>query len=123
MLEPSDMPSGLNLADAMEKLMAHPEIIELAASVLKPEERDDQPSSEAKPSDDGSPPTESESAAPVSAHVGNATHARKQHNEKAIDGSMALLIALKPYLSKKRCETIDRLIEFGKIGRVLFELQ
>ena len=122
MLEPSDMPNGLNLADAMEKLMAHPEIIELAASVLKPNEKAD-PSSVSEGSDHAATPQTGEITAPVSTADKTDISAQRHPSGKELDGSIALLIALKPYLSKKRCETIDRLIEFGKIGRVILELQ
>ena len=122
MFEPSDLPSGINLADAMEKLMAHPEIIELAASVLKPDEKTD-PSSVSEESNHADIPQNSETTTPVSTADRKSPGAQRRLGGEALDGSIALLVALKPYLSKKRCETIDRLIEFGKIGRVIFELQ
>ena len=116
MPEITDALEGLNLSDAMEKLMAHPEIIQLAASVLK----QDGGTAKAADTEDGEKGAE---AVPAIATGGSRTEERgRTRRGGSLEGSVALLIALKPYLSEKRCETVDRLIEVGKIGRVISEL-
>ena len=39
------------------------------------------------------------------------------------DDKTALLLALKPYMSPKRCEAIDKLIMFGRIGEIMRQLK
>ena len=119
MPEITDALAGLNLSDAMEKLMAHPEMIQLAASVLRPNGGTPKAADTAD-TDDGEKGAE---AVPAIATGGSRTEERgRSRRGGSLEGSVALLIALKPYLSEKRCETVDRLIEVGKIGRVISEL-
>ncbi len=128
-----------SLADAIEKLKAHPEIISMAASVLgQSAEMPPTP-----PAEDATPPEPiSDEKADTSAFSGSVSDALpslmgllgpmasngggskegKPHHGNGIGRSTALLLALKPYLSKSRCETIDRLVQLGKLGEILEKL-
>ena len=118
MPEITDALSGINLSDAMEKLMAHPEILQLAASVLN---TGDEKVENRNPEEETKEETAPAALLPIEGkHAEERSH-RHGKKERSLDGTVALLIALKPYLSKKRCETVDRLIDVGKIGRVISE--
>ena len=39
------------------------------------------------------------------------------------DDKTALLLALKPYMSPQRCDAIDKLIMFGRIGEIMRQLK
>lgn len=39
------------------------------------------------------------------------------------DDKTALLLALKPYMSPQRCDAIDKLIMFGRLGQILQQLR
>lgn len=39
------------------------------------------------------------------------------------DDKTALLFALKPYMSPRRCDAIDKLIMFGRIGEIMRQLK
>ena len=126
-----------NLAEAIEKLKAHPEIISMAASVLGDASQATAP---IKAEDDVSPSDPSDSGngalplsglnpppalndvlgllAPILKKGGKDRDGRR----KGLGKSTALLCALKPYLSGSRHETIDKLIELQKIGEILEKL-
>jgi hypothetical protein len=106
-----------NLSEAIEKLMAHPEIIEMAASVLG--------TSGAAPTPKPEPTVSEASDAPIASHGGLPNLfglalpmlSGGSHKEKnPLAKSTALLIALKPYLSPSRCQTVDRLVEMSNLG-------
>ena len=110
-----------NLSDAIEKLMAHPEIIEMAASVLGTSGNPPTPKPEARipeeADSDGTPPAAHGGlpnllglALPMLSGGGT------QRGKNPLAKSTALLIALKPYLSPSRCQTIDRLVEMSNLG-------
>jgi len=125
-----------NLSDAIERLKAHPEIISMAASVLGQSTEEAIPSKEAQidPSIDETTERTDRSAGgdPISDAIpqlvgllgpmlsGRGSDGEKKHTDgKGIGRSTALLLALKPYLSKSRCEAVDRLVELGRIGEIL----
>lgn len=39
------------------------------------------------------------------------------------DEKTALLLALKPYMSPQRCDAIDKLIMFGRLGQIMQQLR
>lgn len=39
------------------------------------------------------------------------------------DDKTALLLALKPYMSPQRCDAIDKLITFGRLGEIMRQLR
>lgn len=128
-----------NLSEAIEKLKAHPEIISMAASVLGQSaetatphaEEDTTPSqSDASEKADASVSAGSISDAipqlmgllgPMISKSGGAEERKREHG-KGLGRSTALLLALKPYLSKSRCETIDKLVQIGKVGEIFEKL-
>ena len=131
--EPAGGLQNLDLTDAIGKLMAHPEILSMASAVLS-----------------GAPPGNADTSASASQevpsadmkHSGNAdgpasalpelaglvspllSQNKKAHGDGArgLKRSIALLLALKPYLSPARCETVDKLVQAGKIGELLEKL-
>lgn len=103
-----------NLSDAIERLMAHPEIIEMAASVLGTSGAAHEP----KPAEGVKEKPESQSASPVMPGglpnlLGLLSGGGAHKKPNPLAKSTALLIALKPYLSPSRCQTIDRLVEMS----------
>lgn len=134
--DPTTTPGTPDLSLAISKLMAHPEILEMASSVLHaPEEQAEAPKKSAAPGDD--PQKEAEKAAAKPASADSALPElfsllspllKRRGSDKGFDGAalrkgIALLLALKPYLSPSRCETVDKLVQFGKIGEVLEKLR
>lgn len=119
-----------DLASAVSRLMAHPEIIEMAASVLKGDAGPGTVSTVTAPKSDGGDEASEASAdalggdpsallellGPMLGGKGGA----KQSRDGGIARCTALLIALKPYLSDARCRTVDRIVETCKLGE-LFE--
>ena len=53
--------------------------------------------------------------APMLSRLGSAAHSAP----KKEDSRECLLIALKPYLSKERCEAIDQMLKIGRITELL----
>ena len=144
MAEESDLQSSSignlgipNLAEAIEKLKAHPEIISMAASVLGQSSQGDSPIN-----GEDTAPTELDasvsSGAPISTEgisrpeqipdllnllspmLKSKGGGEKGGHHKRFTKSAALLCALKPYLSSSRCETVDKLVELQRLGE-LFE--
>ncbi len=122
-----------NLMEAIEKLKAHPEIISMAASVLggtpdegnaASEEKENAPKKEKAAADgssmNGAPPPDLDGLASLLAPLLRGKGCKDTGGRKRLAKSAALLIALKPYLSSSRCETVDRLVELQRIGE-LFE--
>ena len=133
--ERTDPPSNAappDLQTAIGRLMAHPEILEMAASVLGQE-------ATATPSDatgsqvqeeapDAQGPTEGAPAASLPDLMRLAGpllsgKSSKHGDSRGLDRCSALLIALKPYLSESRCRTVDRLVEVGRLGELLDKLR
>lgn len=127
------LPSSDALSGAMEKLLAHPELISMVASALK--------SQDLPPSTDDSSAVEtaSDKEAAISASVQNAatpntvelTNAllpmlSKLGNLKSSPTSSphsALLCALKPYVNPARREAIDYFIKFSQMSALLSGLK
>ena len=128
-----------NLSEAIEKLKAHPEILSMAASVL---------GSKAETADSATPEETPHEEEPSVSTAGTPTNApgspldalpellgllgpmltsggnseKRTHHGKNFSRSTALLLALKPYLSASRCDTVDKLVQLGKIGEVFEKL-
>lgn len=146
--ESGGIPAVPDLSEAIERLMAHPEIIEMAASVLGQPPPAASASAE-HPDSDEQKTSETEApkeAAGASAEVGAGSmsdalpellklvtpllqkgggkHGGHSHSEhsKGIGRSTALLLALKPYLSPQRCAAVDKIVQMSKLGEILEKL-
>ena len=126
------------LSEAIGKLMEHPEILSMAASVLGqdlPTEADKEspPSKKEQNEDSRSDASTANTAkpealsadlagalAPILSRIRGSGHKDGAHS---LHHTTALLIALKPYLSAPRCEQIDRLVELSKLGAVFENLR
>lgn len=121
-----------DLESAIEKLMAHPEILEMAASVLgegaengngsrssaESEPSTEEASTEPQALSASAPlPELLKLAGPLLSRGGSGKHSAGLRN------STALLIALKPYLSDPRCKTVDRIVEISKLGTIFDALR
>ena len=125
------LPSSDALSGAMEKLLAHPELISMVASALK--------SQDLPPTGDKSYPTVNDSEATISlgkqdtATSDNAdlTSAllpmiSKLGNLKSAPSNSphsALLCALKPYVSPARREAIDYFLKFSQMSALISGLK
>ena len=133
---PADgMPLGIpNLSDAIEKLKAHPEILQMAASVLGGQHTEadalpEEASDEISPAPDGAVRPQAEPpvypdlmrlASPLLANLSAFKSANGVASlSKGLSRSTALLLALKPFLSSSRCETVDKIVQVSKIGALL----
>lgn len=130
-----------DLSAAIGKLMAHPEILQMAASVLQGEGNADSAPTEA--ADTVSPERGVETtdatadsttdavsqalpdllriAGPLLSH----TRGGERHvgNTSGLARSTALLLALKPYLSPRRCDTVDKIVQMSKLGTLFEQLR
>jgi len=132
-----NLQSAPNLSDAIEKLMAHPEIIQMAASVMGT-------SKQGIGADEASVPQEAPQEAKKQAEIHGEESTRDTGfpamasgrmpellqlalpllsggkriggRSNALSRSTALLIALKPYLSPSRCGTVDKIIQMSRLG-------
>lgn len=123
------LPSSDALSGAMEKLLAHPELISMVASALKsqdlPSPTADKSSTEASSGDEpsisvGAQDTAASSNAdltsallPMLSKLGNlkSTPQSSPHS--------ALLCALKPYVSPARREAIDYFLKFSQMSTLI----
>ena len=109
-----------DLGSAIAKLMEHPEIIEMAASVLgepAKEQAEHSPREDAeKDFPTGAPHSEDAPPPDVMRLLGPLLSGKSGGFSREIGRCTALLVALKPYLSKSRCHTVDRIVEIGKLG-------
>lgn len=117
------------LGDVLNKLMAHPEVLTYVASAIGVDK--DGATSAEKPSEE--PKTPSEPATPTSAHssadsaesgdamatlaplLSGLSGLSKGGGGGQKDCRAALLLALKPYVSRGRCEAIDTMLRFSKL--------
>ncbi len=129
----ASMPSSDALSGAMEKLLAHPELISMVASALKsdnsPPLSDDKPSVEELSNEEPA----------VSANVSNATNSGNADltstllpmlsklgnlkNNPQNSSHAALLCALKPYVSPARREAIDYFMKFSQMSALISGLK
>ena len=103
-----------DISNAIDKLLANPELINMVASAI---------GKSAPVINEKSAPTEEKaSGAPdvisAIAPVLSALKGVEGHREVS-DRRSCLLVALKPYLCKERCEAIDYMIKLGKISELL----
>ncbi len=119
----------LDLSQAIEGILAHPELISMVASTLgkappavketTATESEVSPlSAIAESAPSGALPTEAISAlAPMLSGLSGIKKGASP--SKSNDPRICLLVALKPYLSAHRCEAIDTMIRLSTISEVL----
>ena len=131
-----------DLSDAISKLMAHPEIIEMAASVLgqptSPENTPSTSDSDAPQGDEEILPKDSSipagtsldglpdllrMAGPLLSGIGKRDGAPSGRHGKGIGRCTALLLALKPYLSESRCHRVDQIVQVSQFGELFEKLR
>lgn len=123
----SDLAPMPDLSGAIEKLLAHPELLASVASVLgkpppvgeaKPQEEEAVASSEAETLPSQISPEAISTLAPLLGSFGK-NGGKFTPPPRADDPRACLLLALKPYLSAGRCEAIDTMIRFSAISELL----
>ena len=105
-----------DLSGAIEKLLAHPELLSTVASVLgKPSPVPIEPKEQPEPSESSEP-----SISALAPLLSGLSKGGVSLSPRKDDPRVCLLRALKPYLSAERCETIDtllRLLPFAELLR------
>ena len=113
-----------DLSEAIEKLLAHPELLSTVASVLgkpppAPMESQEQP--QEKPYDAASAPSPPmpEAISALAPLLSGLSKGGALLSPRKDDPRVCLLRALKPYLSAERCEAIDTMIRLSPIAELL----
>ena len=118
------------IGDVLGKLMAHPEVISYVASAIGADNPMSSASADSPKSEEATvtspPPSPSDqkaalsSLAPILSGLSKSMESSKRAGGHAQqDSRTALLIALKPFVSKNRCEAIDQLLQFSKLAELL----
>ncbi len=112
-----DAPAGMpDLSGAISKIMEHPELLSMVASVLGEQkgENADEPKIETADSSPPSapPPDMLASVMPVISRLSSIGSGGSCRHEQ-------LLCALKPYISPSRSEAIDYIIKISKMSTLL----
>ena len=130
-----------SLSDAIEKIMANPQLISMVASTLGAMKNADEgkdPDTVSAPEKESPATEEKETAsalavpeqmpdlsalvsslAPMMAKLGNNSASSSHKDRRAANDREALLCALKPYVSEGRREAIDHIIRISQISDVL----
>lgn len=116
------------ISDAINKLMANPELIGMIGRAMASAKAEAPPTDAAEPPEAAPAATERSEASPaadVSAMLSNIapmlsslSGISPQKNAEA-DRRSCLLRALKPYLSKERGEAIEQMITVGRISEII----
>lgn len=125
-IEEGRSPDGSQISEMIDKLLAKPELINMVASAIgrtpteKGEENDKERSDNAAASAKA-PSSEAlaglaSSLAPALAALGKPA---SRESTKKSDRRDCLLVALKPYLCRERCEAIDYMIKLGRISELM----
>ena len=117
------LPSSDAISGAMEKLLAHPELISMVASALKNQDSPisvDAPSGEAVAA---SAEAEIPSADVASALLPMLSRLGNLKTSQQASAHSALLCALKPYVSPARREAIDYFMKFSQMSALISGLK
>ncbi|MBQ9086353.1 MAG: hypothetical protein IJY47_04110 [Clostridia bacterium] len=123
--QPPKASEGLapSLSDAIDKIMAHPELISMVASAIGAPDRPREEPSAATEDPSPPPPTEpTDSLAALSPMLSKLSQAKHTAPRREKDARSDLLCALKPYLSPGRQEAIDYMIRISQISDLLKHL-
>jgi hypothetical protein len=126
-MEESKAPSAPQISEMIDKLLAEPELINMVATAIgkAPSEAESQKKEGENMADGGvkNSAVSNEalsglvsSLAPAIAALGKPS--QKQAAKKS-DRRDCLLVALKPYLCRERCEAIDYMIKLGRISELM----
>ena len=119
-----------DLSGAIEKLLAHPELLSTVASVLgkplpasvapsaPPSEPSAEPSQETS-EEDSAPSEIPEAISALSPMLSGLSKGGALLSPRGDDHRACLLRALKPYLKAERCETIDTLLRLLPLAELL----
>ena len=110
--------SGLDLSSLIDTVSKNPEILNLAKNMLSPPQSGTERVPDAQKSD--SVPSPSELTDTLRALI--PTSAKHSSHTSESNGD-ALLCALRPYLSKERRDTLDRILSLKKLGTVLLSVE
>ena len=124
---PKDVGGGTQLSAMIDKLLEHPELINMVATTLgKPSGGEDGLKKEGEESEaaakivpEASKDSLMELISAMTPVVSAMTSSGPKKFSPKIDRRDCLLSALKPYLCRERCEAIDYMIKLGKISELL----
>ena len=106
-----------DLSGAIEKLLAHPELLSTVASVLgKPPPA---PIEHREPSEPAAPSEMPEAISAMAPMLSGLSKGGALLSLRADDHRACLLRALKPYLNAERCDTIDTLLRLLPLAELL----
>lgn len=119
------------LSGAIGKILEHPELISMVASVLgtdgteKAAEQQTQKGEAVKNDGETSQKTDADTAAilPVLSKLSALGVGKDGEKKGSAFKHEQLLCALKPYLSKNRCDAIDYVLRISKISSVIGQLR
>ena len=116
--------SELNISDAINKVISNPELMGMIGqmmSTMRSQDKGDTQKEESAPVSKESDASDSvaSSIAPLLSSLQSAAPTFKSADS---DRRSCLLRALKPYLSKERCEAIDQMITIGRISEIFRNL-
>ena len=120
------LPSSDALSGAMEKLLAHPELISMVASALKSQDSPaptDAPKEEAQSGEAVSASAVQDSADVTSALLPMLSKLGNLKTSQQASSHSALLCALKPYVSPARREAIDYFMKFSQMSELISGLK
>ena len=103
--------AGLDLSSLIETVSKNPEIMKMAKSMLSSVQAERNVSADSVPSESA------DAIAPLPMPHSSAAHDDTQKQRDA------LLRALRPYLSKERRDTLDRILGIEKLTSVLLNLE
>ena len=104
-----------DLSGMIEQLLSKPELLSTVASALGKPMPFAAPSDESTPPEPATPLPEAISTlAPLLSGVGKGLPPIKKD-----DPRVCLLLALKPYLNARRCQTIDEMLRLSALGELL----
>ena len=126
--DPQQSAQALDLSSAIERLMANPELISMVASSLGVNKKEPQENAVPSVVPVGAPP---QAPPPATDSLGVSPDAiaaltpllgmlsGKGGATKKDDDRACLLRALKPYVSRGRCEAIDTILQLSRLSEML----
>ncbi len=135
--DPTATGDGLQLSAMIDKILANPELIGMVASALGPVPKGESAKSEADADKEQTAEGDSVSAGAVSSDTASDAAEKlpelvaaiapmlsslggghSSHSTPKGDRRTCLLVALKPYLCRERCEAIDYMIKLGRLSEI-----
>lgn len=113
-----------SLSSALSSLLSDPTLMSRISDIVgsvRTDEGDGDGQSPSSAALTSSLPKVMEAIAPMLGDMGRPSEP-KPHPPRDCDRRAALLVALKPYLSPRRCQVIDHLIKLNSLGDVLHHI-